>query len=322
MSRTRPYQLLQILCDGQFHSGQKLAEGLGVSRTSIASYIKQFSEKGLDIYCVKGKGYRLSKPLFLFDREAVAAGYPHQVHLLDEVDSTNAWLMARLDQLEHGALVCCEYQSAGRGRRGRNWLTPIAGQLAFSLYWQHHGGMEAVMGLSLVVGIVIAKQLRQAGYADVGVKWPNDLYIQGKKLGGILVEMSGQADGAINLVVGIGLNVSLDTALAEQIEQPSADLAQFGKPVRRSELLIDCAQALDRAFTQFSEVGLTPFIALWDDYDVFAEQGVQLTFANQKRVEGINKGIDTQGNLMLEVDGQLHSFLAGEVSLRAESSSI
>jgi BirA family biotin operon repressor/biotin-[acetyl-CoA-carboxylase] ligase len=322
MTRSNAFVLLSRLCDGQFHSGQALADAMGVSRTSIASYVKQLMEKGVEVYSVKGRGYRLSKPMLLLDEATLKQRCPGPVYLLDEIGSTNAWLMARLNRVDHGTLVCCEYQNDGRGRRGRHWVSPIGGQLAFSTYWQHHGGMEAVMGLSLVVGIVIAQVLRDAGFNEVGVKWPNDLYVGGRKLGGILIEMNGQSDGLIHLVVGIGLNIDLGAASFAQIDQACVDLTQLGEIPSRTDLLVSCAESLDCAFRVFSEEGIAPFIDRWSNYDVFANQAVRVIFANQKKIDGIAKGIDAQGNLLLEIDGQLHSFLAGEVSLRAESSPI
>ncbi|GGB06872.1 bifunctional biotin--[acetyl-CoA-carboxylase] ligase/biotin operon repressor BirA [Agarivorans gilvus] len=319
MRANKPYQLLKHIADGQFYSGESLAQALGVSRTTIASYIKHYSELGLDIYKVKGKGYRLAKPLSLLDNEQLAASLAeNSLQVFEQLDSTNAWLMQHQQQLDHGQVVLAEYQSAGRGRRGRQWQTPYAGQLCMSMLWRLQDGIEATMGLSLAVGLAVVESLEKLGYSGLALKWPNDIYMHGAKLGGVLIELQGQSDSEVSLVMGMGLNVRVEQQQASLIDQKFAQLELDGEVVDRNQLAVTLIQALNQMFEQFSSHGFAKLQQRWNHYDVFSGQQVSLHFSQDKQVSGIAKGVDQQGQLLLEIDGVEQRFMAGEVSLRGQ----
>ena len=203
--------LLKCLSDGEFHSGEDLGEMIGVSRAAISKHIKGIQEWGLDIYRVQGKGYKLANQLDMLDQEKLSAPSPDaSLELIPIIGSTNQHLLERTNTLESGSVCIAEYQAAGRGRRGREWVSPFGANLYLSMYWRLDAGMAAAMGLSLVVGVAVVEALEEMGVEGIKLKWPNDLYHNDKKLAGILVELSGQSGGAAHIVIGLGLNLSMD----------------------------------------------------------------------------------------------------------------
>ncbi|WP_408618528.1 bifunctional biotin--[acetyl-CoA-carboxylase] ligase/biotin operon repressor BirA [Celerinatantimonas sp. YJH-8] len=318
LNHAKAFQLLHYLSDSHFHSGQRLADILNVSRTSIASYVHQLIDMGVDIYSVKGRGYRLAAAISLLDEQWLREKLQIPVYIFPEMASTNTWVMEHLGELSHGQLVSCDYQSAGRGRRGRGFQSAVAGQLPFSIYWCYEGGLDAIQGLSLVVGVAIAETLRQQGYRNVGLKWPNDIYAGHRKLAGILIEMNGQPHQQLHLVAGIGINIRLGKIL-DSIDQPVTDLEHLQEhSVDRNQLLVDCYRALEQAYQQFCQQGLSGFIERWNSLDIFHGEMVKLVFSNGHIESGAVKGVDEQGNLLLEQLGIIQSFAAGEVSLRPQ----
>lgn len=312
----RQQQLLQLLSDGEFHSGEQIGQQLAISRAAISQQIKQLKPLGLDVYSVTGRGYRLAHPLELLDPKRLTASGVDLFHCIAVIDSTNQYMMSRLNEWQQGECLLAECQTAGRGRRGREWVSPFAGQLIMSLYWQLDQGMAAAMGLSLVVGIVIAEVLREHGYDGIGLKWPNDVYGQGQKLAGILVEMAATAGGACQLVIGAGLNLAMPIQLAEQISQPWTALQTLrATPVARNQLTADIILQLRAALQQFERTGLTSFVARWNQFDIYRDQPVRLLLGDRE-VTGVARGIDLQGALLLECDGEVMPFIGGEISLR------
>lgn len=317
-SHDNAFYLLRLLSDGQFHSGQRLAESLDVSRTSIASYVHQLIDLGVDVYSVKGRGYRLAHAVSLLDQRWLSEQIDVPVTVFSEINSTNTWMMSKTEQLIHGELVCCDYQSSGRGRRGRGFRSAVAGQLPFSIYWCFEGALDAMQGLSLVVGIAVSETLLELGYENVGLKWPNDIYAGHRKLAGILIEMSGQPHQQIHLVAGVGINIRLG-AVSDEIDQLVTDLSSLNEQdINRNYLLVSCYKSLMKAYQEFCAKGFQGFIDRWNYLDVFHGEQVKLLFSNGKEERGAVSGVDQYGNLLLDQQGEIHRFSAGEVSLRPQ----
>lgn len=190
---TIPLTLIGILADGEFHSGEQLGEQLGMSRAAINKHIQTLRDWGVDVFTVPGKGYSLPEPIQLLNEEVIRSQIGHgNVAVLPVIDSTNQYLLDRLSELKSGDACVAEYQQAGRGRRGRKWFSPFGANLYLSMYWRLEQGPAAAIGLSLVIGIVMAEVLHDLGADQVRVKWPNDLYLNDRKLAGILVELTGK----------------------------------------------------------------------------------------------------------------------------------
>lgn len=311
-----PLKLVDILSDGEFHSGEQLGERLGMSRAAINKHIQTLKSWGLDVYTVTGKGYSLSAPIQLLDEQAILSQVTQgNVSVIPVIDSTNQYLLERMHEMESGAACIAEYQQAGRGRRGRQWFSPFGANLYMSMYWRLEQGPAAAMGLSLVIGIIMAETLRSLGADDVRVKWPNDIYLNDRKLAGILVELTGKTGDAAQIVIGAGINLAMRTADASQINQGWINLQEAGVTVNRNELTARLINSLREALPLFEQEGLTPFVARWAALDNFINRPVKLLIG-EREVHGIARGVDSQGGLLLEQDGEIKAWVGGEISLR------
>lgn len=311
-----PLKLVDILSDGEFHSGEQLGERLGMSRAAINKHIQTLKSWGLDVYTVTGKGYSLSAPIQLLDEQTILSQVTQgNVSVIPVIDSTNQYLLERMHEMESGAACIAEYQQAGRGRRGRQWFSPFGANLYMSMYWRLEQGPAAAMGLSLVIGIIMAETLRSLGADDVRVKWPNDIYLNDRKLAGILVELTGKTGDAAQIVIGAGINLAMRTADASQINQGWINLQEAGVTVNRNELAARLINSLREALPLFEQEGLTPFVARWAALDNFINRPVKLLIG-EREVHGIARGVDSQGGLLLEQDGEIKAWVGGEISLR------
>ncbi|MGF1879274.1 bifunctional biotin--[acetyl-CoA-carboxylase] ligase/biotin operon repressor BirA [Photobacterium frigidiphilum] len=309
--------LIKLLADGQFHSGEALGESLGISRSAISKHIKVLQLWGLDLFRIQGKGYCISTSIELLDCDKILSQVKcPQLELIPIIDSTNQYLLDRFGLLPKGAVCLAEYQQAGRGRRGRQWLSPFGSNLYLSMYWRLDAGMAAAMGLSLVVGVAIAETLQSLGADEVRVKWPNDLYYRDKKLAGILVEMTGQAGDAAHLVIGMGLNIDMPDTQGSDIGQAWTNLSQAcDKLPERNHLAAALIDSLQQTLITYEQVGLDGFVERWNKIDNFLNRPVKLLIG-QRVVEGIARGIDKQGALLLETESGIEPYIGGEISLR------
>tara|TARA_R110001599_G_scaffold353408_3_gene592087 strand:- start:8799 stop:9779 length:981 start_codon:yes stop_codon:yes gene_type:complete len=322
----RKTTLLPLLADGDYCSGQALADALGVSRTAIWKQLNALGELGLEIESVKGRGYRIPGGIDLLDQARVRAelspaadGLLTHLLLLETVDSTNAEAMRLLESGEAAGFVCtAEQQSAGRGRRGRSWVSPFARNLYVSLAWQYHQGAAALEGLSLAVGVAVARALAAHGLPPVQLKWPNDVICGGAKLGGVLLEMIGDAAGSCQVVVGVGLNVSMPGRAATDIDQAWTDIETVsnGEHPGRNVLLATLLNELLPLLASFEKEGFGPWREEWLALDAFADEAVVL-HAGASTMAGIARGVDERGALQLETAGAgIQSIYGGEISLR------
>lgn len=312
--------LLQRLADGQFHSGEVIGAELGLSRAAVSKHVKALTELGLDIFSVTGKGYKLSKPLSLLEHKAITRLLEQhdniQLTVLNIIDSTNQYVKDLRPQPTSGYVCLAEAQTAGRGRQGRTWESPYGASIYMSMFWRFDGGYQAISGLSLVVGIAIAEALSELSLVDAKLKWPNDVYVQGKKLAGILVEVEGQLGGGCDCIIGLGLNVDLPEKQVN-INQPWTDIIRAsGKQVDRNILAAHLIKSLNNALTLFEQRGLVPFLSKWQSLDYFYDQPIKLLMGKNE-VQGIGRGIDANGALLLESDGEIKHFHGGEISVRA-----
>lgn len=315
-SAERRLALLQLLADGQFHSGAALGARLGVSRAAVHKQIAALSELGIDCHAVQGRGYRLAQPLEPLQPQRWQPPLDNGAVVLS-IDSTNGALMRERRQLPTGYVLLAEHQSAGRGRRGRGWVSPPATNLYLSLLWRFDQGLEAVLGLSQAVALACVDALQAVGAQGLQLKWPNDLLWQGRKLGGILIELAGQPGEPTDVVVGVGLNLQMSDSAAAAIDQPWVDLATvLGQRPPRNRLATTLVAALRAELGRFEGEGLSPRLAQWQQHDAFHQQPVKLLLGPQRVVTGVVAGIDHQGALLLQTDGAIERFLGGEVSLR------
>lgn len=316
--------LIQLLSDGEYHSGESLGAALGVSRAAVWKRLQQLAPLGIPLESSKGVGYRIPAGLDLLDRQAIMACMGSaarkdlaDILLFDQIDSTNGYLLN--GDFPSGTVCLAETQSSGRGRRGRDWHSPYGRNLYFSIVWQFHQGVATLEGLSLAVGVVLAETVTSLGVGDVRLKWPNDLLREGCKLGGVLIEVGGDLSGECRAVIGVGLNVRMSDGFsrkdAAHISQPWTDLKAGGFEGTRNML---CGHILDRllpAFHAYPEQRFGAFRARWESFSAFQNKQVQLVIPGTS-ITGKLLGIDDQGAVHLLVEGCERVFRGGEISLR------
>lgn len=314
-------QILRMLSKGQFVSGQALGDELNVTRAAIAKHIKAINEMGLEVYSVKGKGYKLSQPLALLDKSKIEEYLSPlrtngSIDLHSIIDSTNSFLMRKLPQhVNHGDVCIAEYQSDGRGRRGREWVSPFGSHLYLSMYCSLEQGLNAAMGLNVAVALAIHDAIKAVTGESVELKWPNDVYWQGKKLAGILIELEGQPLEPSHAVIGVGLNINMPEKSQTNIDQPWSDLSQFNELIDRNVMAAQLISSMQRRISEHQHSGLDNMVEHWNMLDCFIDKNVRIISAN-KEIVGVCRGIDNNGALLLEVNGVNQTIYGGEVSLR------
>lgn len=312
--------LLALLADGRFHSGEQLGCTLGISRAAVWKALQRIPELGLEVHSVRGRGHRLVRPIQLLDRERVLAALDATVarrlaglELHHSIDSTNAELMRRSADLSSGHACLAERQTAGRGRRGRHWTSPFGANVYLSLFWRFPFGAAGLGGLSLALAVAAAEALEDLGARGVGVKWPNDLLFDGRKLAGILVEVGGDAEGQCHVVAGFGVNVGMPPGAP--VDQPWADLREAGGTADRNQV---AAMLLTRVFHtlgRFELDGPGTMLQEWRRRDILTGRPIRLHLPHGER-DGIARGIDGSGQLLAEIEGDVEAFSYGEVSVR------
>jgi BirA family biotin operon repressor/biotin-[acetyl-CoA-carboxylase] ligase len=321
--------ILSLLADGEFHSGTELADALNISRSAVWKLLNGLDELGLSLSAVSGKGYRLDKPLELLAAEKIneavgeqAAALISSLEIYDRIDSTNRHLVASGHNGAPSGSVClAECQTAGKGRRGRQWVSPYGCNIYLSILWRFQQGPAAISGLSLAVGVAVIRALKQHRIEDIGLKWPNDIYSQGKKLGGILVEVSGEAGGPCAAVIGLGLNLFVPEAEGESITQAWTDLSKITGQTRlnRNRLAGSLLSHLLPVIAEYEHAGIAAYLDEWRGYDCLSGKSATL-YIGQQQFDGIVQGIDDHGMLLMgRPDGSVQTFASGEVSFNGLS---
>ena len=316
-------ELLAKLAAGPL-SGDALARELGQTRAAIWKRIQGLRTAGVAIEGRAGDGYTLSQPVDLLDAGGIRAGLPAAADaLLDDLQvtwstvSTNTELLRCSAPPRGSRVLLAERQTGGRGRRGRDWASPLAAHVYLSVLRGFAGGLAQLGGLSLVAGVAVAEALRGLGHAQVQLKWPNDLVVDGRKLGGLLVEGGGEFAGPARAVIGIGLNVHMPPAFAERIDQPWTDLDQLaGERVQRNAVATAVLAALLPALEQFEAEGLAPFLSRYAALDSLAGREVRVELGGAWQ-DGRALGLAEDGALRVEIEGREQPVHAGEVSVRA-----
>lgn len=317
--------LVAALADGQPRSGSELARCFGVTRAAVWKRLDELRQAGLPLAAAAGRGYRLERPLPLLDVAAIRELLPvslqprvDDVAVHWEIDSTSSELLRTATQRGDLAVCLAEQQSAGRGRRGRQWQSPPLCNVYLSLLKRFDGGMGGLAGLSLAVGVAVARALERCGAPDLGLKWPNDVLAADGKLAGILVELGGEFLGPCHAVIGVGVNVYLPPAVRAAIDQPVADLAGVCAelPSRNcvaAALIGEIASVLDT----FAAHG---FGALRDAFEQRDRlRGRLLTLSDAAGVRhGIGAGVDARGALLVQQGDTIVGFDSAEVTVRRQ----
>jgi BirA family biotin operon repressor/biotin-[acetyl-CoA-carboxylase] ligase len=317
-----PWPLLRLLSHEAFRPGPELADALGVSRASVSLALKSATELGIEVQTVKGRGYRLARPLAWLEEASVArqmgaAARYFDIKLFDEIDSTNTALMGAAHRgAPSGMVYAAERQTAGRGRRGRAWHGELGGTLMCSLLWRFNLGVADLSGLSLAVGVAVARALDRLGVRGARLKWPNDILCAEGKLGGILIELSGDTLGPSAVVIGIGLNVRLSMEARRSLDQAAHDLASLGFQGDRNTLLAALLVELAELLPAFERHGFAPLAVEWEARHALQNTPAKLLLPNGEQLAGTVLGVATDGALRFADDQGERRVHAGEVSLR------
>jgi BirA family biotin operon repressor/biotin-[acetyl-CoA-carboxylase] ligase len=316
----RAWQLLDLLADGEFHSGDTLAQCLCVSRASVFNALTEAEAFGIALQRVHGRGYRLSQPWQRLDGQqiclALAEVAPRfQLEILQQATSSNALLLQRATQsAPSGSVLAVELQTAGRGRRGRIWHSGLGNALTFSVLWRFECGLNALSGLSLAVGVAIVRALQRFAARGVQLKWPNDVLTAHGKLGGVLIEAQGDMLGPCAVVIGIGVNCSLPLHLEQRIDQASSALDQVcGQMPGRNQLLAALLQELARVLDEFAQRGFANLRAEWESHHARQDAAISLHLPDGSVMTGIARGVSDTGELRVETARGLCRFNSGEV---------
>ena len=316
--------LLKLLKDGRFHSGQALGVALGVSRSAVWKQLQLLeAELGLSIHKVRGRGYQLAAPLMLFDPVSISEATPScdwSVLVFDSIDSTNAEALRAIERGRAAPfLVLAERQTAGRGRRGRKWVSPFAENVYYSLVLRIEGGMRQLEGLSLVVGLAVMQALRELGVSAAGLKWPNDVLVGQKKIAGILLELVGDPADVCHVVLGVGINVNMQ--MTDEVDQQWTSMRlETGKVFDRNQMVAVLSEKLQGYLHRHQVEGFSVIQSEWEQNHLWQGRAVSL-IAGVNQIDGEVLGIDKQGALRLKVDGVEKSFSGGELSLRLRDDS-
>jgi len=321
-------KLLDLLADGEFHSGQALGKELRVSRAAVWKSIQRLGELGLNITTLNGKGYRIEGGIQLLQHDIIMAfldplyhPYLHKLNILKTVTSTNDYLldMARMG-IQKNVACFAERQTHGRGRQGRPWIGPFGTNIYFSLLWVFKKDLVELTGLSLVMATAILKTLYlydETLKESVQLKWPNDILYQNRKLGGTLIEVLAESHNTCQAIIGIGLNTYMSDTAQEHIDQPWIDLYRIlKKPIDRNKIAGTLLNETIATIKKYEKEGLKPFIAEWKKHDALAEKKVTVKTPTQI-FTGLYKGISDKGELLVQTaDNVLHTLLSAEISVK------
>ena len=321
------FPILNLLADGQFHSGEVLAQRFKVTRATIWNAVKHAESLGVEVFSVRGRGYKLPQAIELLDEKLVLAAIGEQrawfnVQILDEVASTNTYLMQQKG-IAHATCVAAHIQTHGKGRRGRAWVSQLGTSLTFSLLWRFSCGAEGLSGLSLAVGLALIRALNALGVNHAQLKWPNDVLVfdenkHGKKLAGILIELQGDLEGPSAAVIGVGINLNLPKNVLQSIDQPAIDLVSVSaQSINQNELLGKILTHLADVLSAFESRGFIGLRDEWLAYHAYQNKPVRMLLPNGTEVQGVVKNVSDDGILLVETALGLQRFSAGEISLRS-----
>jgi len=322
------FPILRLLTDGKFHSGETIAQQFKVSRATVWNALQDASKLGIEIFSVRGRGYKLPQAVTLLDEHSVLNAIGEQracfkLEIHDYLESTNTYMMKNLSNGQaHASCVAANLQTNGRGRRGRSWQAGLGASLTFSLLWRFQCGASALSGLSLAVGVALIRALHSFGIYQAQLKWPNDVLIvdknqQREKLAGILIELQGDMEGPSAAVIGIGINLNLPPKIKQHIDQPATDLASVSsETINPSELLGVLLKQLADILSNFEQHGFTSIRDEWIKYHAYHQQVVRMLHPDGRETVGTVTNVADDGILLINTALGEQRFSSGEISLR------
>jgi BirA family biotin operon repressor/biotin-[acetyl-CoA-carboxylase] ligase len=323
MMNSLTFPILKLLADGKFHSGEAIAQHFNVSRATVWNAIQHAESLGIEVFSVRGRGYKLPQTLTLIDKQSIVNKMSPQlnwlnVEVFDTLPSTNSYLMQNMGAKTHGTCVVTNLQTSGRGRRGREWQASLGASLTFSLLWRFQCGAAALSGLSLAVGVALIRSLHELGATEAKLKWPNDILVDQKKLAGILIELQGDMEGPSTAVIGVGINLQLPESVLQKIDQPATDLHQtLAHTINPNALMATLLKHLVDVLLTFERAGFDELRDEWTAHHAYHQQPVRMLMPDGSEVTGVVQAISENGSLMIETAKGMQKFMSGEISLRS-----
>ena len=316
---------LRALADGRFHSGEQMARSFQRSRATLSEALKRAPEMGIELFSVPGKGYRVAEPIDFLDAAAISSELARhdkrlRLDVVDEIESTSTQVLKLAAAgAASGTCIAAEWQSTGRGRRGRTWISRLGGSLTFSMLWRFERGAGHLGGLSLAVGEAVARALSECGVPRVQVKWPNDVVVDLRKLAGILVETSGEIQGPSVAVIGVGVNHRLSESVLDRIDQPVTDVWQCADPApSRSDLLARMLVTLASSLDAFDRSGFSASRDAWRALHAYQGRRVRVTPGREAPFDAEVVDVAPDGALVVSTaDGRTIPLASAEITLRA-----
>ncbi|MGZ8984587.1 MAG: biotin--[acetyl-CoA-carboxylase] ligase [Methylotenera sp.] len=320
---TLTFPILRLLTDGKFHSGEAIALQLNTSRATVWNALQDAESLGIEVFSVRGRGYKLPQPVTLLDEQAILGAIGEQrawfkLEVHDHLESTNTYLMRKISLGQaHATCAAANLQTKGRGRRGRNWQAGLGASLTFSLLWRFQCGASALSGLSLAVGVALMRALHDLGIAQAQLKWPNDVLIGREKLAGILIELQGDMEGPSTAVIGVGINLNLPASIKQQIDQPAIDLASItSQAINPNELLGILLKHLADVLSSFEQQGFASVRDEWIKHHAYHQQPVKMLHPDGRETIGTAIDVAEDGILLVKTALGEQRFSSGEISLR------
>lgn len=322
----RALSILRILKDGQFQSGQALSRKLDCTRATISNSLKDIHSYGIEILKIRGRGYCWVNPISYLDEDLILSysiinSDNFCLLLFDSLDSTNTYLLSYLEKYKFSIskipVVATEFQTNGRGRLGRSWHTGFGDSLTFSIGWRFEKGVSALSGLSLVIGIAIARVLNSFSIWHVSLKWPNDIMFDNQKLAGILIELRGEISGPSYAIIGIGINFKLSEIIKSSIKQKAIDLSSLSKDIFDRNLILSALLVeLRNILLLFSDLGFSHFKQEWINLHAYEGKAVSLILPSGNVIEGTVDGVFDDGSICLMTSAGKNSYHVGDISMR------
>ena len=322
-------KVIELLADGNLYSGEKLSSYTNTTRAHIWKIIRKLNTLGLPIQSKKAQGYWIEQGLDLLNETKILSCLDKNLaslftfNLFSLLPSTNQYLLQKIKRKNSKShdMFSRRANLRGVGRRGQSWHSPFGQNIYLSLYWCMDNNLANLTGLPLIVGLGIRKALCNLDYKNIQLKWPNDIYAQDKKLGGILVELVSDAVGACHMVIGIGLNVHMQPLIAEEqnIDQPWTSLALLEHKNRatrsRNLLIAKIIEKINDSLSIFEKKGLEPFLKDWGEADYLYSNHIEIT-TQDGIIQGQALGISSDGALQVDVNGHLHSYRGSAIRIR------
>jgi len=333
MTHALTFPILKRLSNGAFQSGEALAKHFNVSRATIWNAVQDAQTLGIEVFSVRGRGYKLPNSFDWLSVEAILQAI-HQENLTqfftlevhDTLPSTNSYLMQKLiTGLTQPTCVMTNFQTAGRGRRGRSWQAGLGCSLTFSVFWRFQCGAAALSGLSLAVGVALTRAFNTLGVTQAKIKWPNDIVVKNQnmveKLAGTLIELQGDMEGPTAAVIGVGINLHLPDKLKNTIDQPATDLTRLltknsHARINTNTLLANVLHALGNVLTNFEQQGFANLREEWTSYHAYHQEMVRMLHPNGSETMGKVSNVAEDGVLLVTTEVGVMRFSSGEISLR------